>query len=289
MHEQARAHYDMGTGAYVRADYKTAAQEFALADKMSPSSVALSAALDAAIQAELGPLAMELVQRSARGGVDAPLASLVGKARARFGKRVGKVRVACGAGCTAKLDNAPIELEKDQFAWVGRHTVTVERQGGARERPVDVTAEGRVDVVVSGDPGATPTPTPTPTPGPTPGPTPTPTPTPSDSGLSPSVFFTGVGLTTALGAVTIFSAVDTSHKHSDYFSLGCDKVLVAGCVSTSTDGIAAQHRTNVLLGVTAGIAAATTVVGIFFTRWRSSVSAQVVGSAATAQLRVAWP
>ena len=274
MHEQARAHYDMGTGAYVRADYKTAAQEFALADRMSPSAVALSAALDAAIQAELAPLAMELVQRSTRGPVDAPLAALVSKARARFSKRVGRVKVTCAAPCSAKLDGAPIELDADQFAWVGKHTVTLDRPGGASERPVDVTPEGRAEIVATD--GPTPTPTPTPT---------------SDSGISPVFFFTGVGLSAVLGAVAIASGVDTARKHDDYFTAKCDTQPPTNpfCAGKSADGISAQHRTNLFIGISAAAAVTTAVIGIFFTRWHSSVSAQVVGSAATAQLRVDLP
>ncbi len=309
MQEQARAHYDMGTGAYVRADYKTAAQEFALADRLSPSAVALTAALDAAVQAELGPLAMELVARAARGPADPPLAALVTKARGRFAKRVGRVRVVCSpAPCAASLDGAPIELGAEEYAWIGRHNVRLERAAGVSERPVDISAEGRVDLVVTETTPASvgaPTPSPTGTPSGAPTPSPTGTPSPAatsiaipakakapaatDSGLSPAVFFTGVGVSVVLGAVTLASGLDTARKHDDYFSAHCEALASAACASRAQDGVSAQHRTNVLLASTAVVATATTLIGVAFTRWHASASAQVVGSAATAQLRIAWP
>ena len=294
MREQARAHYDMGTGAYVRADYKTAAQEFALADRMSPSNVALSAALDAAIQADMPALGMELVARSSRATLDAATSALVTKARARFGKRVGRIRVACApAPCVAKIDGAQIEIDADQFVTVGRHVVTTDRREG--ERVVDVAAESRTDIVVDGGnanatspPNATSNATSTPNATATATPNATPNATDS-SGISPVWFFTAAGITAALGTVTVLSAIDTQNKHSDYFNQRCDRFGSTSCATMQNDGVSAQHRTNILLGVASAAAVGTAVLGIFFVRWRTSVSATVVGSAASAQLRVAWP
>jgi hypothetical protein len=141
-------------------------------------------------------------------------------------------------------------------------------------------------------PSPTPTPNPTPNPTPTPSPSPSPTPSPSPSptpGVSPVWFFTGVGITAALGAVTLLSGLDTTRKHDDYFHQNCDRFTSSACASASDAGISAQHRTNIFLGVTAVAAAGTAVLGLFFVRWKTSVSATVVGSAPMAQLRVALP
>jgi hypothetical protein len=68
------------------------------------------------------------------------------------------------------------------------------------------------------------------------------------------------------GGVTIWSGIDTVNNP------GADAVK-QGCVGQDEscalyqEGIGKQNRTNILIGVTAGLAAVTVVIGAFATNW----------------------
>jgi len=50
---------------------------------------------------------------------------------------------------------------------------------------------------------------------------------------------------------------------------------------TYQDALSSQRRTNILLGVTGGLAVGTAVVGLFLTRWGSPQPATRTGSSVT--------
>ena len=83
---------------------------------------------------------------------------------------------------------------------------------------------------------------------------------------SPVVFYSALGATAALGAVTIWSGVDTINNPGQ-------EVVRAACAGKGSDcaeyqqGRASQLRTNVLIGVTASVAALSGVIGLFVTEW----------------------
>ncbi len=85
--------------------------------------------------------------------------------------------------------------------------------------------------------------------------------------LPPTAFWVGVGVTAFATGITIWSGLDTQSNP------GADKVRSAcssgdpSCHSLYDQGRSKQTRTNVLLGVTAGVAVATGVIGAFFTDW----------------------
>jgi tetratricopeptide (TPR) repeat protein len=93
-------------------------------------------------------------------------------------------------------------------------------------------------------------------------PPPPPPPTPVDKGthVLPSwAFWTGLGGTAVLGGVTIWSGVDTLSTKDDYDRNPTSKL--------KDEGQRAELRTNVLIASTGVLAAATAVIGIFFTDW----------------------
>jgi len=98
--------------------------------------------------------------------------------------------------------------------------------------------------------------------------------------LPPTAFWVGVGLTATLAGVTLWSGVDTQNNP------GPDRVREAcnagspDCQSLYDQGLGKQHRTNALLGVTAGLGVATAVVGIFFTNWGGSKKSEPSAEAA---------
>lgn len=83
-------------------------------------------------------------------------------------------------------------------------------------------------------------------------------------GFSPVVFWIGAGATAVLGGVTVWSGIDTINNP------GKDKVQ-ANCIDTSCgyyqSGRDRQLRTNILIGATGAVGAATAVVGLFLTDW----------------------
>lgn len=86
-------------------------------------------------------------------------------------------------------------------------------------------------------------------------------------GITPIVFIVGAGLTAAAAGVLIWSGVDTLTANDNYVlytnSTGADLTMAEGYYQSALD---AQLRTNVLVGITGGLAAATLVL-VFFTDW----------------------
>ena len=88
--------------------------------------------------------------------------------------------------------------------------------------------------------------------------------TPSGAGprLSPVWAITAGAVTATLLGITIGSAIDTKEKHDAFVALGCDGPKHGDCTTRAQHGAFAQDRTNVLIGVTAGLAVATSVLGV---------------------------
>ena len=91
----------------------------------------------------------------------------------------------------------------------------------------------------------------------------------SGRGISPVWFYIGLGATGLAGAATVVSGVDTANQHSHFVS-DCKGVAGdSGCGTLASNGQSARTRTNVLLGVTAGLAALTAVT-VFLVRWHDT-------------------
>ena len=84
----------------------------------------------------------------------------------------------------------------------------------------------------------------------------------------------GAGLTAALAGGAALSAVDTTGLHQ--------KFTETGLREDRDRGLAAQRRTNVVWGATAAAAAATAVIGVFFTDWTGSSAISVGTSGVSA-------
>jgi hypothetical protein len=100
---------------------------------------------------------------------------------------------------------------------------------------------------------------------------------PASKPLGPAVFITGAALTGIGLGLTVWSGIDTENNP------GKDAVK-ATCVDqgpscpTYRTALAHEVRTDVLVGVTSGLAVATAIVGVFFTQWsaeRSTVGVRV--------------
>jgi hypothetical protein len=82
---------------------------------------------------------------------------------------------------------------------------------------------------------------------------------PKKGGLSPAYVYLGAGLTVALGGLTIWSGLDANKKRWEFDT--------SPTAQGYDDGVAAQNRTNILIGATAAVGAATLIVGLFAVRW----------------------
>lgn len=284
---RARDAYDRGVKAESRGDHASASRAFAEADMLAPSVASLEAALESAMRADDAPLGAELLERAEARVTDAGLAKTLDAARKRFTSRTGKVRVDCGfaSTCLVAVDGTARDAARAVHVTVGAHTVMVERDGVRLDRLVDVRA-GDVVLLAPEEKGVTPPPVP-----------PVPPKPPAERGISPVWFFVGLGVTAAVGGATIASGLDTSSKN-DAFARECGSAgsgpVPGDCADRASTGESADTRTNVLLGVTAGLAALTGVTA-FFVRWSSPRSTGLVPTPFLARggggagLSMAWP
>lgn len=292
--QRAREAYDRGLAAHERGDHAREAQEFAKADELSPSPVALQAALDAAVEADDPVLGSELLERAKRGPAEGALAASVARAREKLGGRAGRIAIRCpqDVKCLGAIDGKPVDASKPQWVKVGQHTVLLQIGSDGQQRIVEVTADATVEVappapsppIVVTTPAATPTAPPaaipsgtsntTPTVAPTSTPAPTTTSTSSSnkaavdrSGLPPSYFWIGVGATALFGIGSIAGSLYTKSQHDEFVDSGCERANFSGCSSLSKSGERAQIVTNVALVGTAVVAVATIVLGVGFVNW----------------------
>jgi hypothetical protein len=274
----AKQAYDRGLEAHKRGDFRKAADEFARADALSPSPIALRAALDSALEADDAALGAELLERSKREAAPpAPLTSSISAARVRFDGRAGRIRVRCSSGsiCAVKLDDKPIDAEKVVWARTGQHTVLVQVDGGeVQTKSVEVSA----DQVIEISPGAKGSRDPAPIARAVSPEELEPLSTTDAAAskernlvhrLPPMFFYGGVGLTVLLAGMTTYFALDTSSTHESFSNAGCGQSNLPQCADLQADGQSSQHLTNVGLVSTAVVGVATAVVGLVLTDWRA--------------------
>ena len=289
--ERARAAYDRGVRAHAAQNHLAAARAFSEADALAPSPASLEAALESAMRADDAPLGAELVDRAEGRATDAGVARSLAAAKKRFAGRTGKIKVDCrgAAPCLASVDGIAANARKTIYVLAGPHDVVVQRNERL-EKLVDVKADTTAIVGGAEPVGVSAPVEPPPPPPPV-------TPIEATPGISPIWFFAGLGLTAVAGVFTIGSGVDASHEHDTFASQGCAPGATgprpASCDQQSADGKSAQLRTNVLLGTTAVLAAATAAVGIFVVRWNGDHSARlqlgVTRFAATAGFEIVTP
>jgi hypothetical protein len=247
----ARAAYDRGVAAFADKDYRAAAAAFAEADAKVRNDVALGAAIDAAMRADDAVLVMQLVERA----VDRP-AVKTDEARAKFGKRVGRVVVTCT--CTATLDGRALPVGKPSIVVIGHHALVLTSGSKTDARAVEVGPASTNEIAWTAPVDA---------------------PRVQPSGISPAWFWIGVGATVVLAGATTVSGLAVRADH-DAFERECTSPS-SRCSDLARDGVAGQRRTNVLLAVSIVSFAATTVVGAFAVRWTPVEG----GSVATVSMR----
>ena len=274
--------YARGTAAFRREDYAAAAREYAAADSLAPNPIALQAAIDATILADDPVFGTMLLDR-ARGEppTDALLSTIL-TASKKFAHRVGRIRLQCPtAPCLGAIDGAAAVAGEAVVVRVGSHAVTLEAAGSVVQRVVTVAPDetilvgpGPAPVAPARPPSPLPTPPSPPLvrpPGPALARAPVPGARIARGGLSPVWFYSGVGATAVAGGLALGFGVDTSNRHAA-FERACGTPSTPAppsCAGLAADGRDAQIRTNVLIGVSAGLGAAALLTALFV-RWHAA-------------------
>jgi hypothetical protein len=273
--------FDRGRDAYKQDKYLLAADYFEEADRNAPSAAALELAIRSRDKAGHLDRAATLAALALQRHPNEPSLKKTAEAIVtRAKKDLHEIEVSCDEPCDLAIDTKLVHgtasTKRSIYVTPGTHTLNagwsdsrsrsqevIAPQHGATSRveftapPVAAPAEehassdaadAALDAEQVSDPRADPGPRDT------------------GSGWSPTVFYVGLGLTAVAGGVTAWSGIDTLNNP------GQDAVR-KNCAPGDEDcpeylqGLEHQRRTNILVGVTAGLGVITLIVGAFATDW----------------------
>ena len=271
--DKAAEAFDDGAAAYRKGKFKAAAVHFESADVALPSARALRMAIRSRDEAGQPARAATLAgQALLRYPDDEGTASLATEVIDKHKDDLHRLAVRCSAPCVVWVDGHPVPgLARERWSvFVEPGDVAVTARFGddeSDEQQLSATAGGDNSLSFVGALPVAPTPKPKPDESPSEQP-PDESGDEGDDGSSwiehPAVFASLLVATAAVGGVTIWSGIDTLNNP------GQDAVREA-CAGQGTDcpeyvqGRNSQLRTNILIGVTAGLGALTTIFGIFVT------------------------
>jgi len=253
--ELAADAYDQGTAAYLARDYERAAHWFERAYRMVPTSTALLQAVRAFSKAEetlrAANLALELKDQYPNDRRASEAASkAIEAARAQY----LLVAMQCEPRCALELDGVLAEHPEVFVTPEAEHFIKASFPSGETSTSVrGMAGELReVNLEAPALPKAPPVPR--------------------------WAFFSSLGATVALGAVTVWSGIDANRGVSAYESAArtaASPGINDGGAPTPAQqaqmlleaGQGKERRTNILIGVTAAMAAGTAVIGVF-TNWK---------------------
>ncbi len=289
--------YDRGTAAYLDGSYAEAAQWFETAHRMAPAAPALMQASRAHQRAENFPRAATLaLQLQEQYPGEASAAEYAKNVLSELAPKFVRVDVTCDKECKLDLDGTLQEFHSFFLPPGNTHTLLATFETGGKSETISggageartVQFEAPPAPLVPVKPAATQPDTVNLT-----------AETASEKPLPPLVTYIGAGVTGVLLIGTILSAVDMNAGVSDYnkaaaASNKCVSTpgntattcasLVATATKKLTDGQGKELRTNVLIGVTAGVALITGVIALFLTDFSSHEAA--TKSQPSATLRV---
>lgn len=252
---EAAEAYDEGTSAYLSERYEPAAHWFERAYRLVPTSTALLQAVRAHHKAgnsiRAANLALQLRDKYPSDQRSMEFAEVViDSAQAQN----VLVRTECVKECTLELDGALVQHPNFFVTPDVEHSLKAGFDDGESSTYVQGAA-GDVKKVDIAAPAAPPPP-----------------PVPRWA------FFSSLGATVALGAVTVWSGVDANNGVSAYESAartanspginnGDSPTPEEQAHALLDEGQQKERRTNILIGVTAGMAVTTAVLGVF-TNWK---------------------
>ncbi|HVJ14788.1 MAG TPA: hypothetical protein VM686_05080 [Polyangiaceae bacterium] len=275
--------FDRGREAYKEEQYQAAAEQFERADANAPSETALELALRARDKANNPDRAATLAALAVtRHPQSKGLQKLAAEILQQYRRDLFELRVTCAEPCDltsdAKIVHGAPALERTVYLMPGSHSLTADF-GGSRTKAQTLAADagGKGDLWFevpeqTAQPEAHPPVASAPT-APVEPPPEQPAEKPVRHGWSPAIFWTGAAVTAAAGAFTIWSGVDTiNNPGADYVRDICAEEGEDGpnCQSAYNEGRDKQLRTNIAIGATAVLGAATIVIGALATDWGGS-------------------
>ncbi len=297
----AEEEYDAGRRAFLADQFEAAASHFENAFRDAPRAQVLRNAMRSRQKAKQLARAATLADLARRRyAADQQTRELADEILTDAGPKLDELRITCNPECSLAADGKIASLDDARqfsvYLEPGVHSLVFAfSQGRTVSRSVDSKAGGREELAIDAPPVPK---TPPPPSGPTgvgtgvgTAPGPGLAPPRKRDGLPPAVFFIGVGLTAAAGAATIISGVAAINSPGK-------EAVRTGCVGQGTScalyqsGLEAETRTNVGIGVTAGLAVLTTIGGVFLTDWGSSSAPTSTGqgpsSAPRTRVGVGW-
>ena len=275
--------FDKGREAYKAEDYVEAAEEFEKADNNAPSAAALELAIRSRDKAgELDRAATLMSLALKRHPDDQNLLKLAGDLAKRANATLFELTAVCDTPCDltvgGKIVHGTPDTERLLYVQPGALTVRAgwsDNRSDSKQVQAEAGGKGQVTFVTPATPAGK---TMAKEPVDPVSPEPTAPPVQRDdgaekksSGWSPTIFFVGAGLTVVLGGITVWSGIDTVNNP------GADRVR-RECgdqgekCSLYQEGLSKQRRTNVLIGVSAGVGVATALIGILATDWSGGKS-----------------
>jgi hypothetical protein len=252
---RAAAAFDEGVRLYRDADFGGAARAFLRADAAAANAEAARNAVVAARRAADDRLLAEAATRAIeRGAADASLARVGREALAEAAAKLARLELACSApGCAIEIDGEPVATPT-AYALPGTHRLTATSPERLRAEQV-VSVRAGLSYRFHFDPAlpvapAAPRATRPPAAAPE-----------SPGGLSPVVFFVGLGVTSMLAGLTVWSGVDAIAAR--------DNLPNPPTTPERDDVLARARRTDVLLGGAVATGAVTAALAIWFVRWRA--------------------
>ncbi len=252
---EAAEAYDHATSAYLSGRYELAAHWFERAYRLVPTSAALLQAVRAHDKAgnsvRAANLALQLRDEYPSDERSKKAANAVIRAVQPLNVLV---KAECAKECTLDLDGALLQHPTFLATPDVEHSLHATFDDGESSTYVQGSA-GEIEKVNLAAP-ASPSPPPIPRWG----------------------FFSSLGATIALGAVTVWSGIDANRGVDAYeaaartanspgINNGGSPTPAELAESLLEDGRKKERRTNILIGVTAGMAATTAILGVF-TNWK---------------------
>jgi hypothetical protein len=273
--------FDRGREAYKAEEYVDAAEQFEKADNNAPSSAAIELAVRARDKAgELDRAATLLSLALKRHPDDENLQKLWPDILKRATEKLFELNVTCDQPCDltigGKIAHGAPDTQRTIYVAPGALTVRAgwsDNRSDSKQVQAEAGGKGEVSFMApttAASASMAKEPDEPVTPAPAADPTKDEGATKKSSGLPPAVVFVGAGLTAVAGGITIWSGIDTVNNP------GADAVK-KGCMGQGEDcdlyqeGLEKQQRTNVLIGVTGGLAAVTVVLAVL-TNWGGSKS-----------------
>jgi hypothetical protein len=282
--------FDKGREAYKAEEYVEAAEQFEKADSNAPSPAALELAIRARDRAgELDRAATLMSLALKRHPDDANLLKIASDLSKRASATLFELTANCDSPCDltvgGKIVHGAPDTQRMLYVQPGKLTV---RAGWADNRndskQIEAEAGGKGEVTfVAPSTAATEHMAQEPDEPAPPQPPPVTNPdhdSVAKKGWSPTIFYVGLGLTAVVGGITVWSGLDTvNNPGADKVKASCD-AHQDDCNDLYQQGRSKQTRTNVLIGATGVVGAATILIGVLATDWSGGKSAPAADKSA---------